>query len=53
MLPDFAVSGDDPQAPAFVRDVWLAVHSDMKRAPAIRATIEALSDTLKAVLARA
>lgn len=48
MLPDFLV-GDQPDlqraapdAPPLRREVWLAVHSDIKDVPAIRATIDAL-----------
>lgn len=48
MLPDFMAAGDpslqpaDPEAPPFRREVWLAVHSDIKDVPAIRVTIDAL-----------
>lgn len=50
MLPDFIAEGDDqlaeaePDQPALVREVWLAVHSDLKDAPAIRAVMDALAD---------
>ncbi|WP_157016616.1 LysR family transcriptional regulator [Mesorhizobium xinjiangense] len=52
ILPDFTVEGDkslvcvNTNEPAFRRDIWLAVHSDMKGAPGIRVTIEALKAEL-------
>ncbi|WP_065382832.1 LysR family transcriptional regulator [Hyphomonas sp. ND6WE1B] len=48
ILPDFAVENCPelvcihPDDPPFSRDVWLAIHSDMKAAPAVHVTIEAL-----------
>lgn len=48
ILPDFAADGDpalvcvNAAEPVFHREIWLAVHSDMKAAAGIRATIDAL-----------
>ncbi|MBB4302496.1 DNA-binding transcriptional LysR family regulator [Rhodobium orientis] len=48
MLPDFLAEADaalqcvNPDDPVFRRDIWLVVHSDMRTAPGIRATIDAL-----------
>ncbi|POF31033.1 LysR family transcriptional regulator [Roseibium marinum] len=52
ILPEFTVEGDTAlvrvNANGFVfhRDIWLAVHSDMKAATGIRITIEALKTAL-------
>uniref|UniRef100_UPI003BA8C286 LysR family transcriptional regulator n=1 Tax=Stappia sp. TaxID=1870903 RepID=UPI003BA8C286 len=48
MLPEFVAEDDaslvcvNAKDPAFRREIWLAVHSDMKAAPGIRLAIEAL-----------
>ena len=48
ILPDFMAEGVDGleclgvDEPVFRRDIWLVIHSDMKAAASIRATIEAL-----------
>jgi DNA-binding transcriptional LysR family regulator len=49
MLPDFLAEGDallveaEPDQPPLVREVWIAVHSDLRNAPAIRAVMDALA----------
>ncbi|MCW2307555.1 LysR family transcriptional regulator [Rhodobium gokarnense] len=54
ILPDFVAAADpalqrvSAAEPAFLRDIWLAIHSDMKASAAIRVTI----DALKAALSR-
>lgn len=51
-LPDFMAEGDaglvcvDADAAVIRRDIWLAVHSDMRAAPGIRVTIDALKAAL-------
>lgn len=53
MLPEFLAEGDqtlrrvDAGEPAFHRDIWMAVHSDMKAAAGVRTVCE----TLKAAFA--
>jgi DNA-binding transcriptional LysR family regulator len=48
MLPDFVVPphphlvSAKPKDPPLIREVWLAVHSDMKQVPAIRVVMECL-----------
>lgn len=48
ILPDFLAADDGlltcvaPGDPAFVREIWAVVHSDVKGLPAIRAVIDAL-----------
>lgn len=52
MLPDFMVEGDDaitwvsPNHAPLKREVWMAVHTDMKSAPAIRAVINEITAAL-------
>jgi len=51
MLPDFMADDDpllvqaEPSDIAIVRDIWLIVHSDMKRSAAVRAVVDSLRDT--------
>ncbi|MCA0257079.1 MAG: LysR family transcriptional regulator [Proteobacteria bacterium] len=55
-LPDFMARGlndvESPQGdePPLVRDVWLAVHSELVRVPVVRAVIDALKPSLVAQL---
>lgn len=48
MLPEFLAAGDHalmrvrPEDPPFLREVWLAVHSDVKASAPIRAVIDCL-----------
>lgn len=50
MLPDFMVSEEErfaavaPEQPRVRRDIWLAVHSDLKDAPAIRTIMRELRE---------
>jgi len=52
ILPDFMAEGDSalvrvpPDHPIVQRDIWLAVHSDMKTAAGIRLTVDALKTGL-------
>jgi len=49
MLPDFMVDGQDelivadPDEPPLTREVWMAVHTDMKDAPPIRAVMDGVA----------
>lgn len=48
MLPDFLAADEglveaEPDQPPLIREVWLAVHSDIRNAPAIRAVMDALT----------
>ena len=49
MLPDFMADGQDglivadPDEPPLTREVWMAVHTDMKDAPPIRAVMDGVA----------
>jgi DNA-binding transcriptional LysR family regulator len=53
ILPDFIVGGDDAVIavddgkPPLEREVWLAVHVDLRTAPAVRAVVDGLKEAWK------
>jgi len=53
ILPDFLASGDselsvvEDASEPLTREVWLAVHRDLRMAPAVRAVVECLKEAMK------